>query len=161
MKNILSGFADEAGPELSLQIRATKELGWNHVEMRNVQVGNFPNCNLHDIPDEAFLLVVDQLAEAGVWVHCFGSGIANGSKSVDGPFVCLESAKRAAKRMSKLGTQFIRVMSYPIVKGQNADQKEGVRFVRLREIQKVFNDAGLTVVHENCGNYGGMGWAYA
>jgi hypothetical protein len=34
----LTGFADEAGPALETQIRVTKELGWKHIEMRNVQV---------------------------------------------------------------------------------------------------------------------------
>ena len=161
MKNILSGFADEAGADLATQIRATRELGWTHIEMRNVQVPGFPTANLHDIPDEAFLQVVDQLGAAGLRVHCFGSAIANGTKSIDQPFdVCREEAKRAAKRMPKLGSKFIRIMSYPIVQGEKADQKEKERFARLREIQKIFSDAGVTVAHENCGNYGGMGWTY-
>jgi len=34
----LTGFADEAGPALETQIRVTNELGWKHIEMRNVEV---------------------------------------------------------------------------------------------------------------------------
>jgi sugar phosphate isomerase/epimerase len=30
----------------------------------------------------------------------------------------------------------------------------------LREFVRLFADAGLTPVHENCMNYGGMGWTY-
>ena len=33
------------------------------------------------------------------------------------------------------------------------------RFRRLRELQAMFASEGLTPVHENCMNYGGMGWA--
>ena len=33
-------------------------------------------------------------------------------------------------------------------------------FKRLRDIQKRFSDAGIVPVHENCMNYGGMGWRY-
>jgi len=40
------------------------------------------------------------------------------------------------------------------------DQMEDERFRRVRELQKMFADAGMTVVHENCMNYGGMGWTY-
>jgi sugar phosphate isomerase/epimerase len=161
MSTTLSGFADEASSDLEIQIRATRELGWKNIEMRNVQVPGFPSANLHDIPEEAFSQVVARLGEAGVRVHCFGSAIANGGCSILKPFdQCWAQAKRAAARMPALGSQFIRIMSYPILKDQE-DQMEGERFRRLREIQKLFHDSGITVVHENCGNYGGMGWTYA
>jgi sugar phosphate isomerase/epimerase len=162
MTNILSGFADEAGADLSAQIRATREIGWSHIEMRNVAVPGFPTGNLHDIPEEAFLQVIEKTRESGVSVHCFGSAIANGGKSIEKPFEpCLEEARRAAQRMPRLGAKFIRIMSYPIIKGgETVDQMEKERFRRLREFQKILGDAGATVVHENCGNYGGMGWTY-
>jgi len=38
---------------------------------------------------------------------------------------------------------------------------ESERFRRLRELQRMFGDAGLTLVHENCGNYGGMSWSHS
>jgi len=161
MNNILSGFADEAGPNLKTQIRATQELGWKHIEMRNVGVPGWPPANLHDIPDEAFSRVVERLGEVGLRVHCFGSAIANGAKSILKPFdECWEQAKRAAARMPKLGSKFIRIMSYPVLTDQE-NQLEAERFRRLGEIQKLFRDSGITVLHENCGNYGGMGWTYS
>lgn len=161
MTNLLSGFTDEAGGNpLERQIRVSRELGWSQLEMRNVEVPGFPGGNLHDIPDAAFDRVVETLGKEGLHVHCFGSGIGNWSKGVDKPFdTCLGEAKRAAVRMPRLGSKFIRIMSYPILKEQK-DQMEAERFRRLREIQKILGDAGATVVHENCGNYGGMGWTY-
>ena len=158
MTTILSGFADEAGSSLETQMRATRELGWNHIEMRNVEVPGFSGGNLHDIPDAAFDRVVETLGQHGMQVHCFGSAIANGGKSIEKPFdTCLGETKRAAARMPRLGSKFIRIMSYPILAGP--DQMEKERFRRLREIQKILGDAGITVVHENCGNYGGMSWS--
>jgi sugar phosphate isomerase/epimerase len=38
---------------------------------------------------------------------------------------------------------------------------EGERFRRLREIKRRFDDAGITCVHENCMNYGGMSISHA
>jgi sugar phosphate isomerase/epimerase len=161
MTTILAGFADEAAPDLDVQIRATKELGWKHIEMRNVQVPGHPAANLHDISDEAFEQVVQKLGEADIQVYCFGSAIANGAKSILEPFdVCWDQAVRAAARMPKLGSKFIRIMSYPVLK-DGQDQLEGERFRRLRALQRLFDDAGVTVVHENCSNYGGMGWTYS
>jgi sugar phosphate isomerase/epimerase len=55
----------------------------------------------------------------------------------------------------------IRIMSYGILRDRPAgDQLAQERFRRLREIKKMFDDAGVTPVHENCMNYGGMGWKY-
>ncbi|MCE0497045.1 MAG: sugar phosphate isomerase/epimerase [Methylacidiphilales bacterium] len=161
MNNVFSGFADEAGSDLATQVRATRELGWRNIEMRNVTVPGFPSGNLHDIPDEAFHVVAGELERAGINIHCWGSAIANGSKSIEKPFeIDLEQTKRAAARMPKIGSRFIRIMSYPILP-ETVDQQEVERFRRLREIQKIMDDAGVTVLHENCSNYGGMGWSYS
>ncbi|MBC8010021.1 MAG: sugar phosphate isomerase/epimerase [Burkholderiales bacterium] len=155
-----TGFADEAGPDLATQIRATRELGWSAIELRNVRVPGHETANVHDIPDEAFELVVATLGEAGVRVNCLGSALANGAKDVRKPFDADEaSARRAAVRGRRLGAEFVRVMSYPL--GDLADLREDERFRRLREIVKIFAGSGVTVVHENCGNYGAMGVAYS
>jgi sugar phosphate isomerase/epimerase len=109
MTHTLSGFADEAGSGLETQIRATRELGWSQIEMRNVEVPGFPGGNLHDIPDAAFDRVVETLGKQGLLIHCFGSAIANGGKSIEKPFdACLAETKRAAARMPRLGSKFIR-----------------------------------------------------
>ena len=153
----LTGFADEAGKDIDTQIRATKELGWEHIEARNVG-----DKNIHDIPDDEFDAVCAKLAEAGVKINCFGSVVANWGKQITDPFdITVEEIKRAIPRMQRLGTRLIRLMSYAVLAGRvPEDQMDQERFRRLREIQKMFGDAGLTPVHENCMNYGGMGWPY-
>jgi sugar phosphate isomerase/epimerase len=37
---------------------------------------------------------------------------------------------------------------------------EAERFRRMRELTQMFLDAGIQPVHENCMNYGGMGWPF-
>ena len=153
MKHRLSGFADEAGAALETQIRATQELGWRHIEMRNVQVGEHPNANLHDISDEAFAIVADQLAQAEVSIHCFGTAIG---KRADREADDVAAARRLARRAATTGTTMARVMSYPI----NSLPDEEV-FRRLNEITRVLADGGVQTVFENCGNYAGQGWRQA
>jgi sugar phosphate isomerase/epimerase len=157
---ILTGIGDEAGNTLDAQIRATKELGWKHLEMRGVAVPGFPKANFHDIPDAAFDLAVDKLKEAGLRVHCFGSTIMNWAKTIETPWdITLAEVQRAIPRMARLGTSFVRVMSF---KPGDADEKiPPLVFDRVREVTKLFLDAGLTPVHENCMNYGGMSWRHA
>jgi sugar phosphate isomerase/epimerase len=60
--------------------------------------------------------------------------------------------------MQKLGTKLVRIMSFAVRDGE--EQMEAERFKRVREIHRMFADAGLTAVHENCMNYGGMGWQF-
>jgi sugar phosphate isomerase/epimerase len=155
---ILTGITDEAGALIDTQIKAVKELGWNTIEARSVEVEGFPKANLHDIADEAFDVVEEKLKKAGVGVYCFGSTIANWGKKIDDPFD-LSEVERAIPRMQRLGSQYVRIMSYAVREGE--DQLEEERFHRLREITKRFLDAGITPVHENCMNYGGMSWQHA
>lgn len=154
---ILTGIGDEAGNRIETQIRATKELGWRHIEARNVEVEGFAKANLHDIPEPAFERVVELLADSGVQIYCFGSAIANWGKKIDQPFD-LSEVERAIPRMQRLGTKYVRIMSYAV--REDEDQMAEERFRRLREITRRFLDAGLQPVHENCMNYGGMGWTF-
>ena len=157
---ILTGIGDEAGNTIDAQIAATKQLGWRHIEARNVEVPGYPKGNIHDIPDAAFDLVVGKLQDAGIQIYCFGSAIANWGKKIEQPFdSSLAEARRAIPRMQRLGTQFVRVMSFAVCEGE--EQMEEERFRRLREVTKMFLDAGIQPVHENCMNYGGMGWPFA
>jgi sugar phosphate isomerase/epimerase len=157
MNMYLTGFADEAASDIEGQIRATKELGWNYIESRNID-----GVNIHDIPDDKFEEVAGKLEDAGVRVNCFGSAIANWGKQITDPFdVTLDEIERAIPRMQRLGAKLIRVMSYAVLPNREADdQMEEERFRRLRMLHQMFTDAGLTPVHENCMNYGGMSWQH-
>ena len=52
----LTGFADEVSPDLDLQIKATRELGWKFIETRNLY-----GKNLAYISDEEFEKVQEKL----------------------------------------------------------------------------------------------------
>ena len=66
--------------------------------------------------------------------------------------------------MQRLEVPLIRIMSYAVIcdaeKRPLPDQKEEKRFEQLRKICGAFLDAGITPVHENCFNYGGMSWEH-
>lgn len=156
----LTGIADEAGSALDVQIKAHKELGWDSIECRGVEIDGVKG-NLHEIPEDVFEKVCAQLAAANMGVCGFGSLIGNWAKKITDDFSITEAEiERAIPRMQKLGAKLIRVMSYAVCKdeaGNDApEQYEAERFRRMREINKRFNDAGLTMVHENCMNWGGM-----
>jgi sugar phosphate isomerase/epimerase len=153
----LKGFADEAAAGIDGQIRATRELGWENIEARSID-----GVNIHDLPQDEFDLVYGKLQDAGIRINCFGSAIANWGKRIDEPFdSSLEEARRAIPRMQRLETKLIRIMSFAVLPDREADdQMEEERFRRLRELTSMFLDAHIQPVHENCMNYGGMGWEF-
>lgn len=148
---ILSGFTDEAGPDVDRQIRATRALGWTHLSARTIE-----GKNLHDLPEADFTRVADLLEKAGVQVIEFGSLIGTWGKSIHSDFdLTRAEIDRAIPRMQRLGTRLVRIMSYA-QEPWGEDQHEAERFRRLREIVQRFASAGLQAVHENCMNWGGF-----
>jgi sugar phosphate isomerase/epimerase len=151
-----SGFADEAGASIDVQIRATKELGWSFIESRNVD-----GVNLTDITDEKFDEVCEKLETGGVRVNCFGSAVANWSKhprSEADYQSSLESLRRAIPRMQRLGTRMIRGMSFAVPKEEPPDnpELEKVIFDKVRSLVRICEESDILYLHENCMNYGGL-----
>ena len=109
----LMGIADEGAVTIDGQIEVTRKLDWKWMEARAVQVEDFDKRPIHDIPDEAFDQVEMKLKESGVGIYAFGSTICNWQKTVETPFdVTLAEVERAIPRMKKIGTKFVRIMSF-------------------------------------------------
>lgn len=145
----LSGIADEAGKDLPTQLRAHQELGWRFIEPRMVDGVQFT-----DLPDAQFDAACAALAAAQIQVSSFASGIANWACKITDPLEkSTATLTRASRRMQRLGTKFIRVMSYPNDGWPEAQWREEV-VRRFRTLGKLAADAGIVLLVENCD-----GWA--
>lgn len=150
----LTGFADESAVDIDGQIRATQKLGWKCIESRAVD-----KVNLHEIPEDKFDLVCEKLDAAKVKINCFGSAIANWAAKLSDPVdTAVGQLNRAIKRMRRLGTGLIRIMSYNVPHEEarldnKAVSDEVIR--RMRMLTKIAEDGGVVLVHENCNNWGG------
>lgn len=148
-----SGISDEAGKALDAQIKAHRELGWDHLELRTVD-GEIISM----MSDDKFDQVYATVSEAGMKVSCFGGAVANWSRPITGdPQIDFDEIKRAIPRMQKLGTEFIRIMSYPNNKENPLPEPqwrtEAIK--RVKKFAKMAEDGGITLVHENCSGWGG------
>lgn len=156
----LTGFADEAAPDLAGQIAATKELGWKYIEARNIG-----GKMLGTMSDEEFAKVEEALAAAGVAINCYGSAIANWQRHprVEEDFErSRQELLTALPRMQKLGIKMLRGMSFLVPEDEAAGSLglEKVAYAKVKELVKICEDNGIIYGHENCMNIGGMSWQH-
>ncbi len=156
----MTGFADEAADCIDRQIAATKELGWKNIEAR----GMYGAKNIASISDAEFEELAGKLQDAGISVNCYGSGIANWSKPItDPPDSSYDELTAAAPRLQKLGTKFVRVMSFLVPDAMREDGGwafAGEVVKRMKHLVQIAEDSGLILLHENCNNWGGMSWRH-
>jgi sugar phosphate isomerase/epimerase len=146
-----SGIADEAGKPIATQIQAHRELGWKHIELRQVN----ELSGIAYAGEDEFKRIHEQLADADIQVSCFASAIANWARDVTGPFEKdIDELRRAIPKMQAMQTPFIRIMAYANEKGLSDAEwrKESIR--RLKELARMAEDGGVVMVLENC-----HGWA--
>lgn len=154
-----SGIADEAGADLSTQIKAHRELGWNHIELRLVNGRNV--CTLSDAE---FKPVFQALKDAGMIVSCLASPIGDWSHSIRDIFLpdanLMRRAVRRAHQLAEFGLMVpvIRVMSYPNDKNKPTPEICWRRraIERMLGLIKIAERSGVRLAHENCSGWGGI-----
>jgi sugar phosphate isomerase/epimerase len=147
-----SGIADEAGNDMETQLKAQQELGWKHIELRNIS-----GVGVADLCDRAFDEVAERLGEAGLGVSCFASQLCNWGRPISKhPDIDRHELARAIPRMQRVGCRFIRTMSYPNAGWPEEEWKEEV-IARLKVLARMAEGGGVTLVHENCDGWGGEG----
>lgn len=156
----LTVFADEASHDPAIQIQATQELGWKYIETRFIGEKFFA-----DITEEEFEQVCAMLDGSGIRFNCYGSGVANWSKSPRSEEDFAETRAellRAIPRMKRLGIGLIRGMSFKITGDEPFDnpELESIIFRKVRELVKICEDNGIVYGHENCANYGGQSFKH-
>ena len=152
----LTGFADEAGSSLDLQIKATRELGWKYIEARSIG-----GKNLSTLTEEEFEELCEKLEAAGISINCYGSSIANWGMHPrsDKDF---ETSKQllldGIPRMKRLGIKMLRGMSFltPTDEEPDSPELEKIIFSKVNELVSICEDNGIIYGHENCMNYGGL-----
>jgi len=148
---IVTGIADEASPDLDEQIRIHRALGWDTLELRLIG-----NTNVCELPEEEFEAAALLLAEEAMEVICFASPLANWARPVTCDFRRdVEDLLRSAPRMRRLGTRFMRVMSYPN-DGLEETQWRREAFRRMRELARIAEGEDVVLLHENCSGWGGV-----
>jgi len=149
---IFSGIADEAASDILTQVKAHKQLGWKHIELRLVDGKNVAS----EVLDQEFDTMCRVLEENEMQVTGFASAIGNWSRHINDDFkIDLDELKTAVKRMQQLNVKYIRTMTW---KGDGVDESEwrSKAIERCKELTKIAADADIILAHENCTGWAGL-----
>ena len=151
--SIISGFTDEVSDDLDVQIRALRELGWNHIDLRTVD-----GKNVSTLSDGEFARVHRKLEENGITIACFGSTVANWGREVDSDLERdLEELRTSIRHMQTAGVNYIRIMSYKVSEPEPLGTSMEERVISsIRKIAEIAEDNGVICLHENCQTWGGQ-----
>jgi len=155
--SIISGFTDEVSDDLDLQIRALKELGWSHIDLRTVD-----GRNVSTLSDEQFARVHDTLAENDITIACFGSTVANWGREVNSDLQRdLEELRTSIRHMHRAGVTCIRIMSYKVSEPEPlGSAMEAQVIASIGKIAEIAEDNGVVCLHENCQTWGGQSYQH-
>ncbi|MBR3848064.1 MAG: sugar phosphate isomerase/epimerase [Oscillospiraceae bacterium] len=144
MENIkIFAFADEASSAIDGQITAMKRNDLDGLEIRGVD-----GENIADITKEKALEVRGKLDAAALVTWSIGSPI--GKIDIKDDFApYLEKFKRLLEITEILGAKNIRLFSFFMPDGENADIYENEVFERMQKLVCAAKGTGVTLCHEN------------
>ncbi|MBE3123841.1 MAG: sugar phosphate isomerase/epimerase [Planctomycetes bacterium] len=139
----LSGFADEIGPDIELQIQILASEGIRCLELRGVW-----GKNVLDFSDQQRREIKKRLTDVGIGVSAIGSPI--GKVRIDEPWANhVERFKIALDAAEFFESPYIRVFSYyPPEGGRMADHRAEV-IRRLNEQVQMAKGRRTKLLHEN------------
>lgn len=142
-KFILSAFADEASPKVEEQLDALKNNKIELIEPRNIDGKNISELSV----DEAKQLK-EKLDEAGIKVSSIGSyyGKIFINEDFEPHFEAFKNTVEVAKI---LGTKYIRMFSFYIPEGENADDYKDEVLRRVKAMAEYSFERGVLCCHEN------------
>jgi sugar phosphate isomerase/epimerase len=140
---LLSGFTDEAGDSPEEQIEACRETGLQYLELRSINEWTCVN-----LPVKEARSLQQQLAQAGVVVHMFGSPI--GKLDIAEDFQTdLDRLEHLAQLSDIFGCRRVRLFSYYNSQAAPLDQWRETALARLTQLRDRAKELGMSLYHEN------------
>jgi sugar phosphate isomerase/epimerase len=139
----LSGFADEISPDFDEQVALVTSLGLKYVELRSAW-----DVNVLDLEPAQLQRVRATLDTAGLGVSSIGSPIGK-IAITDDNVPHLERMRHAAEVATLFDAPYIRMFSYFIPAGADADDFRDEVIARIGDLAAIAADAGVMLIHEN------------
>lgn len=140
---VITGFSDEIAPDLKTQMDELEKIGISHIEMRGVNGKSIVQHSIDEVKK-----IKKQLDERGFKVSAVGSPI--GKTNINDDFEPeLQLLKHTKEIAEVLDTQYIRVFSFFIQKGEKVEDYRSEVMRRYGEFIKVLEGSNIILLHEN------------
>jgi sugar phosphate isomerase/epimerase len=143
---LISGFSDEISSDFDTQLEVVSKLGMKYISLRGIDGKNIGDFTVNEIKEK----VLPRLQKAGIGVSSIGSPIGK---------VFINDEEGFAKQKLMLDTlceisilldcQYIRIFSFYIPKGENADQYHDDVVRKLKEFAEIAKKYNVILLHEN------------
>lgn len=142
-KCIISGFADEIDKDLDIQIDVLHQLGQEYIEFRGADGVTVGRYTIEQAKE-----TMARLDAAGIKVSSIGSPI--GKIKINEEFEPhFEVYKRIVEIAKIMGTKNVRMFSFFIPEGEDADQYEEEVCARLEKFIEYAKEQDIVLLHEN------------
>ena len=139
----ISGFADEISRDLDEQIALLNALNIRFVEFRSAW-----GTKVLDLTEEQLKTAKEKLDQAGIQLSSVGSDL--GKIQITDPFEeHLERTRHGVEVAKFFGAKYIRLFSFFIPEGEDADQYRDEVLRRTRAMVELAEVGGITLLHEN------------
>jgi sugar phosphate isomerase/epimerase len=143
---LISGFSDEISSNFNTQLRVVSELGMENVCLRGIDGKNIGDYNVEEAKDT----ILPRLQKAGIGVSSIGSPIGKVFINDEEGF---ENQKGMLDRLCQiaelLNCKYIRIFSFFIPKGENADNYNNEVISKLKAFAEIAKNYNIILLHEN------------
>lgn len=142
----ISGFSDEISSDFNTQLEVVSNLGMEYISLRGIDGKNIGDFSIEEVKEE----VLPRLQKAGVKVSSIGSPIGkvfiNDQEGFEKQKKMLDTLCQIA---NLLDCQYIRIFSFYIPKGEDADNYKEEVIDKLKQFAQIAEQYKVILVHEN------------
>ncbi|MBT2700225.1 sugar phosphate isomerase/epimerase [Bacillus sp. ISL-40] len=143
---MISGFSDEISSDFDTQLEVVSNLGMHYLSLRGIDGKNIGDYTVDEIKEN----VQPRLQKAGIGVSSIGSPIGKVFINDEDGFANQKIMLDTLCQISNLlNCQYIRIFSFYIPKGDNADQYREEVISKLKEYAAIAEKYNVILLHEN------------
>ncbi|MBT2737440.1 sugar phosphate isomerase/epimerase [Bacillus sp. ISL-7] len=143
---MISGFSDEISSDFDTQLEVVSNLGMHYLSLRGIDGKNIGDYTVDEIKEN----VQPRLQKAGIGVSSIGSPIGKVFINDEDGFANQKIMLDTLCQISNLlNCQYIRIFSFYIPKGDNADQYREEVVSKLKEYAAIAEKYDVILLHEN------------
>ncbi|OMF18514.1 sugar phosphate isomerase [Paenibacillus sp. FSL H8-0548] len=143
---MISGFSDEISSDFDTQLEVVSKLGMRYISLRGIDGRNIGEFSVDEIKES----VLPRLQKAQIGVSSIGAPIGKVFVNDEEGFAEQKlMLDRLCQITNLLNCKYIRIFSFYIPKGENADRYKDQVISKLKEYADIAGKHNIILLHEN------------